>query len=319
MQQVFLIVAAMVLGLTAAKVTGGFAFSPLVCVTAGLLFVTPVLFQFHMKDFRLLKDHKKVLVKNFLVNLALLPAVAFLIGYATGDFGMTGALVLLALLPGGGMVMHWVRKSGANVKTGFLIFFVNLAMLLPVYTGFQIFTEIYGSYLFGDLFALKVAASGAYKEIAPIGPFMILIVFPLIVSRFVLKYAPEFPGWVEGHRKLVSGVGVFGIVFYLFGLESSLALFDLAPLTVLKAVVATGLFYGTALLLANNLVGDDPEEGALFWHVVTRFITLALIIATFVGEIYGPTFLLPVMAAYFVQIALASFVSTKHFEKRENA
>lgn len=146
MQQILLVVSAIVLGLGFGYVTGGFAFSSLVCVVAGVFLVTPSLFKFDTHDLKLIGSHMPTFGRNVMINYLILPAIALVIGFASRDIGIAGALFLLALLPGGGMVMMWIKTSGANPKLGFIIFMLNLALLLPVTLIFAQFFDIASPY-----------------------------------------------------------------------------------------------------------------------------------------------------------------------------
>jgi predicted Na+-dependent transporter len=303
MQQIILVVSAIVLGLLTGHLTGGFAFSSAVCLVAGVFLVTPSLFKFQLSDLGLITKQAGAIWTNLWINYGLMVAAALLIGYLSRDIGIAGALLLLALLPGGGMVMMWIRTSGANVKLGFIVFMLNLALLLPV-------TLIFGAY--HDLAAgwfpspdLSAAGTGTGRTVQPFAPFMILIVIPFVLSRVVRGFLPGIVALTEKHQQLISKATMFGIVFYLFSLSTSQLLFQVDPADFAVAAVATLTFYGVAFLAARHLTPATPEGRAVYWHVATRYITLALILAVFSIDTYGATFILPVMIAYFIQIGAA--------------
>lgn len=303
MQQILLVLVAIALGLAAGAMTGGFAFSPLVCIVAGVFLVTPSLFKFDLADMALAKTHRGIVARNLAINYLLLPVAALLIGLASRDFGIAGALFLLSLLPGGGMVMMWIKSSGANPKLGFILFMLNLALLLPVTLVFELYPH-----LAAGLFPPPELAGGAgagTMRVQPFAPFMILIVLPFILSRAVRQDMPELMAFVERHQQTLSKATMFGIVFYLFSLTTAQMLFEVPLARLGLAALATLAFYAVAIAAAALLTPDTPEGRALYWHVVTRYITLALIFAVFMVDRFGPTFILPVMLAYFVQIGAA--------------
>jgi predicted Na+-dependent transporter len=308
MQQILLVVTAIVLGLGTGALTGGFAFSSAVCLVAGIFLVTPSLFKFQLSDLGLVTRQGGAIWRNLWINYGLLVGAALLIGYFSRDIGIAGALLLLALLPGGGMVMMWIRTSGANVKLGFIVFMLNLALLLPV-------TLVFGAY--HDLAAgwfpapdLSAAGQGSGRTVMPFAPFMILIVIPFVLSRIVRSFAPALVALTEKHQQLISKATMFGIVFYLFSLSTSQLLFKVNPADLGVALVATLAFYAVAFLAARYLTPETPEGRAVYWHVATRYITLALILAVFSIDTYGATFILPVMIAYFIQIGAAGQLRT---------
>jgi hypothetical protein len=304
--QLLFVFSAILLGFGYSHFFGGFEFYTFVCLFAGVFLVTPVLFQFQFKDFKLISQYKLIVFKNFIVNLILLPILALCIGWFSGDFGIAGALLLLSLLAGGGMVMHWIKQSEANIKLGFILFFLNISLLFISFFLFDFFsTSSYVLSLYGQ-------TQGAVIPIEPFGVFVVLILIPLILSRIILKFAPSAVLFVENNKDLISSFAIFAIVFYLFALKSSSNLINLDIAIALKAFVATAVFYILSYVLASAVYKNnknDKNELAGFWHIVTRFITIALVIATYAVEIYGYSFLLPIMIAYFIQIPLSSQIS----------
>ncbi len=81
MQQILLVVSAIVLGLGTGYVTGGFAFSSAVCLVAGIFLVTPSLFNFDVADIKLVMKQKKSIWANLWINYLLMPAAALVIGF----------------------------------------------------------------------------------------------------------------------------------------------------------------------------------------------------------------------------------------------
>ncbi len=108
---------------------------------------------------------------------------------------------------------------------------------------------------------------------------------------------------------------MFGIVFYLFSLATSQLLFDVSLFDLAKAFVATGAFYGVAIGAAMYFSDDSANDRAVFWHIATRYITLALIIAVFSVDSYGASFILPIMIAYFIQMGSAGFLSKRQINR----
>ncbi len=308
MKQIALVVSAIAFGLATGYLTGGFQFSSAVCLAAGVFLVTPSLFKFHFSDFKIIKTHTGAIIKNLWINYLLLTTVALLIGYASQDIGIAAALFLLALLPGGGMVMMWIKVSGANVKVGFVIFMLNLALLLPVTLIFGQFYNL-AAPLFPPVNLTGVDDIGIGKSIKPFAPFMVLIVIPFVLSRIALAFLPSVVSFTGKYQPLISKATMFAIVFYLFSLKTSQLLFQVSGMDLLKAALATAAFYAVTFTVAIKLTDRSPDDKAVFWHIATRYITLALILAVFSVDIFGATFILPVMFAYFIQIGCAGFLA----------
>ncbi len=314
MTQVILIITAIGLGLATGSFTGGFAFSPLVCLIAGIFLVVPSLFKFKLADLALVKSHLPEIGKNIWVNYLLITAIALAIGYASQDIGIAAALFLLALLPGGGMVMMWIKTSGANVKLGFIIFMLNLALLLPITL---IFSQFYGfaAPFFPPVDLSAIDPNLAAVEVKPFAPFMLLVVIPFVVSRIVLRFFPSIVALTAKHQPLVSKATMFGIVFYLFSLTTAQLLFKVSLAELATAAIATVIFYALTFGAALLLTDRTATGKAVFWHIATRYITLALILAVFNVDIFGASFILPIMMAYFIQIGSSGFLA--RLETRE--
>lgn len=293
--------------------TDGFIFSSKICLFAGLTMIMPSLFKVKLSDVRLLWHDRIILLKGLAVNYLLLPLLALAIGLATHDFGIAAGIFLLSVLSGGGMVMHWIRKSGGDTSLGFLLLFVNLLFislsLLMLHT-FGIYTEEY----FSASYTNEVNMSNFARLVIEL-----LIIVPFVASRVVLLFKPLVT-LIESYRSYLSNLSIFVILFYLFGLQSTqnlVDIYDFEPELIPISLAAVGLFYVLALLSAAFVFNlGEPKERAAFWHTVTRYITLALLISTFSIDTFGVSMLLPIMFAYMIQIPFAILVDRKLVEKQ---
>ena len=301
-----IIFSAMVLGLLYGHLYYGFLFSSKICLFAGLTLIMPTLFKVKLSDIKLLYTYKHVMFKGFLVNFIALPIIATLIGLATGDFGIAAGLFLLSVLSGGGMVMHWIKTAKADVSLGFLLLLVNLlsvslSLFMLHYFG------IYSSEYFNESY-LDVPNIESFAK----GILILLIVVPFIASRVIIFIKP-LQEFIENQKSIISNVSIFLIIFYLFALQNSQTLFeiyDFEPELIYISFFAVVAFY-TAIYFVSVRVYDknSPQERAAFWHTVTRYITLALVISTFSIGTFGSSMLLPIMFAYVIQIPFSAKVS----------
>ncbi|MDH5464550.1 MAG: hypothetical protein OEW60_02915 [Thiovulaceae bacterium] len=301
--QILVVIIAMVLGLLYSFNFEGFIFVPAICLFAGLFMVMPTLFNFKLRDFSQAKDHKTIIAKNLLANFLILPLIAIGIGLLAGDFGIAGGLFLLSLLGGGGMVMHWIKKSHANTHIGFILLFINLILLSLSFILFEQFGLRLASY-FNNTYYTLAGDSPIHLR----GAFMLLVVIPFVVSRILLRFFPKVPMLMQKQRQKLSNISIFIIIFYLFALESNEVLLDIGYLLFIKAFFATLSFYILAFIVAKLFYNTKDENSrAAFWHIVTRYITLALIISTFTMGSFGVTMILPIMIAYFIQVPFAIY------------
>lgn len=306
--QVLLIVLGAILGLIYGYKMDGFIFSSKICLFAGITLIMPTLFNVKLKDIRLIFQYKIVFVKSILVNYLVLPTVALIIGLLTNNFGIAAGMFLLSVLGGGGMVMHWIKQSEGDTSIGFILLFMNLLFvslsLLMLHT-FGLYTASY----FEESYADEVNVSNFAQAV-----INYLIIVPFIVSRVVMFIKP-LVAFIEKQRSYISNVSIFVIIFYLFGLQNSQMLFELydfEPELIYIALIAVLAFYFAVFLISKLLYRlDSPQEKAAFWHSVTRYITLALVISTFTSNTFGISIILPLMIAYIVQIPFASYLDKK--------
>jgi hypothetical protein len=308
MMQLIIIILGAVLGLSYGYYKDGFIFDSNICLFAGLTLIMPSLFNVKLKDVQLLWQYKTVIIKSILVNYLLLPALALSIGLLANDFGIAAGLFLLSVLSGGGMVMHWIKKSNADTSLGFLLLFINLVFvslsLLLLHT-----FGIYSAEYFETSYSDEVNMSNFAEAV-----IILLIIVPFIVSRVVLFIKPLLV-FIEKYRSYISHISIFVILFYLFGLQNSQLLFeiyDFEPELIYISFFAVLVFYLLTLIASKLIFNlDSPQQKAAFWHSVTRYITLALVISTFSTNTFGVSMILPIMFAYIIQIPFAVLIEKK--------
>lgn len=312
MQLIFIVILGTILGFLYGYNTDGFIFSTNICLFAGLTLIMPSLFKFELRDVKLVWTHKAILFKGFIVNYILLPVFALAIGFTTNDFGITGGLLLLSLLSGGGMVMHWIKRSNADTSFGFLLLFINLIFVSLS----LLLLHLFATYTAGYFDVSYDASIHISRFVEPV--ITLLIVIPFFASR-VIRFIPPVMSYIQTYRKVISRISIFIILFYLFGLQSSqqlIDIYDFEPELFFVALVAVFVFYMLVFFASRFIYNmDSPQERAAFWQSITRYITLGLVISTFSAGTFGVSMLLPIMFAYIVQIPLSVIVSNKYMTK----
>lgn len=309
MQLIIIVILGALLGFIYGNTTDGFIFDTNICLFAGLTLIMPSLFKFQIRDVKLVWEYKLVLFKGFLVNYLLIPTMAVIIGFMTNDFGITAGLFLLAVLSGGGMVMHWIKRSNGDTSLGFLLLFINLIFVSLSLLMLHLFSTYSAGY-FGVSYDEEITISRFAEQV-----ILLLIFIPFLASRVVLVIKPLL-SFINTYGKHISRISIFIILFYLFGLQSSqqlIEIYDFEPelfFIALSAVVAFYLLIFIASKLIYNL--NSPQERSAFWQSITRYITLALVISTFSVSTFGVSMLLPIMFAYLVQIPLSIVISNKY-------
>ncbi|CAA6828580.1 MAG: Unknown protein [uncultured Sulfurovum sp.] len=311
MQLIFIVILGAILGFWYGSDSNGFVFTSNICLFAGLTLIMPSLFKFEFSHVSLVWKYKLVFFKGFVVNYMLLPLFAIAIGLMTGDFGITAGLFLLAVFSGGGMVMHWIKRSGGDTSFGFLLLFINLLFVSLSLLMLHIFATYSAGYFDVD-YRREISISNFVSVVIEL-----LIIIPLIASRVVI-YIKPLVNFIDKYRKYISHISIFIILFYLFGLQSTQRLvdvYDFEPELFPIALISVIFFYILTLVASMFIYNlESPQERAAFWHSVTRYLTLALLISTFSLNTFGVSILLPVMFAYLVQIPLSVFVDKKYMQ-----
>lgn len=312
MQLIFIVIVAALLGFLYGANSDGFIFSSKICLFAGLTLIMPSLFKFELNQIPLVWEHKAVLLKGLLVNFILLPVIAMGVGFATGDFGITAGLFLIAVLSGGGMVMHWIKTSKGDTSFGFLLLFINLLLISLSLLMLNLFASYFAAY-FDASYSSDVGISRFATAV-----IVLLIVIPFLASRVVRMIKPLLNA-IQSYQKYISQISIFIIIFYLFALQNSQMLvdvYDFEPELFLIAFGAVVVFYALVFAVSKLIYNlENPQERAAFWYSLTRYLTLALVIATFSIRSLGVSMLLPIMFAYMVQIPLSVYIAHKHMPK----
>lgn len=310
--QIALVMLGAVLGLIYGAFTDGFIFNSNICLFAGLTLIMPTLFNVKVGDVKLIFQYKRVIIKSLLTNFIFLPLTALIIGLLTKNYGVAAGLFLLSVLSGGGMVMHWIKKSGADTSIGFILLFINLIFISLSLLMLHIF-GIYTAEYFGESYIDETNLENFARAV-----ITLLIVIPFLTSRVVIFIEP-LKNFISTYRKYISNISLFIILFYLFALQKSqliFELYDFEPELIPISIIGVLAFYFFSYIIARVIYNlQSPYERAAFWYSVTRYITLALVLSTFTINTFGISVILPIMFAYIIQIPFASYIETKVMEK----
>lgn len=310
--QIVLIMFGALFGLIYGAFTDGFIFSSNICLFAGLTLIMPTLFNVKVGDVKLIFQYKTVIIKSLLANFILLPVMALIIGLLTQNYGVAAGLFLLSVLSGGGMVMNWIKRSGADTSIGFILLLINLIFIslsLLMMHMFGIYTAEYFGESYSDERNLENFARAVIE---------LLIIIPFIASRVVI-YIEPLKNFINEKRSYISNISLFIILFYLFGLQKSqliFELYDFEPELIPISIIAVVVFYLSSYFVSKFIYNlESTQERAAFWYSVTRYITLALVLSTFSINTFGISIILPIMFAYIVQVPFAIWIDTKVVKK----
>jgi ACR3 family arsenite efflux pump ArsB len=129
-----LIILVIAAGLLNVKFFGGYKFTPLICLWAALLMIYPSLVPLSFDKIKEVKKYWRILLFSVVLNFILAPAVAYFIGwlFLSEQPALRLGIILLALLPGGGMVTMWALKSRANMLITVGIVLLNLLLAIVI-------------------------------------------------------------------------------------------------------------------------------------------------------------------------------------------
>ena len=121
-------------GLFNVKFFGGYKFTPLICLWAALIMIYPSLVPLSFDKIKEVKKYWRILLLSATLNFILAPTVAYFIGwlFLNEQPALRLGIILLALLPGGGMVTMWALKSKANMLTTVGIVLLNLLLAIVI-------------------------------------------------------------------------------------------------------------------------------------------------------------------------------------------
>ncbi|MFA6995428.1 MAG: hypothetical protein WC249_03425 [Patescibacteria group bacterium] len=327
---------AMLLGLLSLRVSGGYNFTPALCALAALIMIYPSLVPLDFDKIKEIGQYKKLIFLSIIINFLVVPLLAVFIGWlflSTEPMLWLG-LILLSILPGGGMVTTWAYRSKANMPLTVGLVFANLlaaVVLVPFYLTIAInrltIIPIRSS---AQSCVLEPVTKGAVNclfdgsgDVSPLKialPILIIIIIPLLLAYFTQKYLKKR---VDDNSLIIikqkfaafSNLGLILILFALMNIKENKIIFERPDLLV-KALVPLLVFYAVSLIISLILYKykKGADGRAIIWGTYLRYITLALGLA--ISLIYqNPDYSLAVIMvilAYLIQIP-SSFWLTKKF------
>ena len=263
-----------------------FPYSTLVCVFAWLGIILPLILRVNIWEIlKNVKSYKKEIFFSILINFAIRPLIAFVIGSYLFDLSAFQLkwLILLSILPGGGLLLYWVKKSGWDIREAFLLFLINFVFFSLIYyfsINFWSFGSAQSLYIcaFEEVGIDSISCFAPDGKINPIAPLMVLIIVPLFLAFFIEYF---FGNSLKGKEKILANISKIStslVLFYIFGLKDvgvylkqhfweSLTLFW--PVLVLYLVMLWVAKYFSTFFAGNKRI-------SVFWISVTRFIMLGV-------------------------------------------
>jgi len=331
----WLILVAIVSGLMFTKLTGGYDFNPAFCLLAALVMIYPSLVPLDFDKIKEVGNHKKLIALSIVINFIIAPLLATVLGwiFLAHEPVLWLGLILLSILPGGGMVTTWAYKSKADMPLTVGIVFANLlaaVVLAPFYLSLAM-NKLGGliAQASNQSCALEPITNGAVSclfsgsgSISPLKiatPILVIIIIPLIMAYFTQKslknkYGAEKFQIIKQKFAAFSNLGLIVVLFVLMGIKQNAIIFE-RPDLIVKALIPLVIFYAISLLISFSLYKykKGPEGKALAWGTYLRYITMALGLAislVFQNPDYSLAVIV-VILAYLIQIPSSFWLAKK--------
>jgi len=324
LQNTMNIIFAIILWLLVNYFTGGLPFSAILCVFAGVFLVMPWLLNFDLKDFKVLWQQKKLTTINVLINVIVIP-VLMVVGwfiFFPKNPEIRYSLIMLAILPGWGLLMSWIRQSDANIKYWFSLFVLNMTIFVILFFGLnylilQNFTEQIPYNIANQTCEIEQATnwlascSGWNAHSKPILAYIFLIILPFLFSR-IIRFFPNFKEKIQKHISLISQIATFLIIWYIFSLENIHWIFWQNIIWLLKIFVTVLLGYLLVFWFSFAVFyfskNKSDLDKSLFWNTSIRFVTLGLVFGVLYVPYLGTEYISIFASAYIVQTLISMFV-----------
>ncbi len=279
-------------GLAVVYFWGGYTFSSSICVVAALVMIYPSLVPLAFDKLPASLKHYRIILLSVFMNFVILPGLAYLIGAMLLDQEpvLRLGLILLALLPGGGMVTTWAMKSEADMPTTIGIVLTNLLVaIVAVPFGLSFFINFFGleqvqKASASAVCALGQATGGVFScslgtgTVSPMKiavPILIVVIIPLImayVTQQIIKSNKDeaYFDKVKITFGKLSNLGLLIVLFILMALKNNHIIFD-NPRILVDIFVPLVLLYLTAfgLIFLLYRTFHNKEVGRAFvWGAI---------------------------------------------------
>lgn len=123
-----------------------FSFNTILCFLVGIFLIMPILLKIRLSELKDTFKNKKLIFINILINFFILPLLAFVITYFVfwiNNYSYIFTFILLALIPGGWLLINWLHHTKANLHIGFLLFSINLFIFSFVFIVYNVWTDYF--------------------------------------------------------------------------------------------------------------------------------------------------------------------------------
>ncbi len=335
----FWITGAIFSGLVVVYFFGGFKFTPVICLIAAMVMIYPSFVPLTFDKLPAAMKNYPIIIASVVINFVVFPFFAYYIGgiFLEQEPVLRLGLILLALLPGGGMVTTWAMKSHADMSMTIGIVITNLLIaIIAVPFGMSFFMNHFAldeAPVVSDAMCIIEQTTGGIAScdfggegVSPMKialPIFVIVVIPLIIAYITQKIIIKRKGQEHFDKNKknfgeFSNFGLLIVLFILMSLENNSVIFD-NPGMLIDIFIPLVLFYtvGLIVILFFYRIFHNKSIGKAFiWGSYLRYITLALGIAislVFQDERLA-VITTVIVLSYFIQIP-SSFVLARFLKK----
>ena len=264
------------------------------------LMVYPMMVTMQFKKI-LKKGDTKVQIATQVINFALIPFIAYVIGkvFFAGNPYLQLGILLVSLLPTSGMTISWTGMSKGNMEAAVKM---------------TIFGLLFGSFLTPIYIKMLMGTSVSIPMIRIFSQILIIVLLPMLLGGLtqniiIRKYGKDaYQKRIKKQFPPLSTIGVLFMVFIAMALKSKSIMAD--PISFLKLIPPLLLLYGVNFFLSTVVARKyfNRADGlALVYGTVLRNLSIALAIAMTSFGSEGSGIALIIALGYIIQIQLSTW------------
>lgn len=291
-------------------------FSKIICFSALLVMIYPVMINVKIEDGFKIKGLSKPIIATLLINFIISPTIAVLLStlfFASNPY-IAIAMYMIGLIPTSGMTMNWINNTKANMHTGIVLVTINI-LLAVVLVPFAL------PLLVNQILQLKSFVIDPLIILEKLGFIIILPMFLAWLTRVGFKTFGK-QKLLENAKPLLGDIangGLLYVIFLVMALESSQVILKHFPQAVLLLVPI--LLYYLIMFQIIKFIAQkyfDREQGLpVIFATILRYhvISLGIALAAFGETDFGAWVTLPIIIAFVLQPTLMSTVVKKYIPK----
>jgi len=307
----FFMILAMIAGLVKG-IWAPMAFSRIICFSALLVMIYPVMIGLRIEDGLKLKGTGKALITSLLINFIISPIIAILLSklFFPGNPYAAIGFYIFGFIPTSGMTMNWINSMKADMHTGLVLVSVNIlatVVIVPFAIPFLItHTLDIGSFAINPMIILEKLG--------------FVVVLPMILgwlTRVAFRAAKKEEVLYNSKLLLanIANLGLLYVLFLVMSLDSSQVILKNLD-KLFQILIPVVLYYVVMFFIIQKYFTRAQGLPVLFSSILRyQVVALGIALASFGEGAYGPWVLLPIIIAFILQPTLASLLVKTYIPK----